>query len=217
MSYVRTDWSYWAAMTSSESQAGQRRTDDLLEMPVGLPMPADDGAAAHLEGASMPPLSLPSTDGSSFSVSGPPPGFDRLVLYAYPRTGRPNEPPLIPGWDQIPRARGCTPEACGFRDHAADLVAAGASVAGVSTQASEYQREVVQRLTLRFPLLSDVDLRLGHTLRLPTFEAGGLVLYRRLTLIVREGLVEKVFYPVFPPDGHAEEVLAWVLGRSSRP
>jgi peroxiredoxin len=165
----------------------------------------------------MPPLSLPSTDGSSFSVSGPPAGYDRLVLYAYPRTGRPNEPPLIPGWDQIPGARGCTPEACGFRDHAADLAAAGASVAGVSTQDPEHQREVVERLRLPFPLLSDVDLRLAHALRLPTFEAGGLVLYRRLTLVVEEGVVEKVFYPVFPPNGHAEEVLAWVVGSPSRP
>jgi peroxiredoxin len=123
---------------------------------------------------------------------------------------------LIPDWDRIPGARGCTPEACGFRDHAADLAAAGASVAGVSTQDSEYQREVIQRLRLPFPLLSDVDRRLAHALRLPTFEAGGHVLYRRLTLIVRGGHVEKVFYPVFPPDGHAEEVLAWVLGSPAR-
>lgn len=161
----------------------------------------------------MPQLSLPSTDGSSFSVSLPPVGSDRLVLYAYPRTGRPGEPPLIPDWDEIPGARGCTPEACGFRDHAADLAGAGAAVAGLSTQNTDYQREVVQRLRLPFPLLSDPDRRLAQALRLPTFQAGGLVLYKRLTLVVREGVVEKVFYPVFPPDGHAETVLGWIASR----
>jgi peroxiredoxin (alkyl hydroperoxide reductase subunit C) len=200
-------------MNPTADEADQTKRDDRLVLPTELPTPVDDGAAAHLEGASMPRLSLPATNGESFPVSEPPAGSDRLVLYAYPRTGRPDESPLTPEWDQIPGARGCTPESCGFRDHAAVLAAAGAAVAGVSTQSTDYQREAVQRLRLPFPLLSDADLRLARALRLPTFEAGGHVLYRRLTLVVRDGLVEKAFYPVFPPDRHAEVVLDWVAGR----
>ena len=193
--------------------------EGLSSLPAGLPVPVDDGAAAHLEGASMPRLALPATDGSSFFVDRPPTGYERLVLYAYPRTGRPDEPPLTSDWDRIPGARGCTPESCGFRDHAADLAAAGAAVAGLSTQSTEYQREAARRLRLPFPLLSDADLRLVRALRLPTFEAGGQVLYRyrRLTLIVRDGVVETVFYPVFPPDGHAREVLDWITAVGTRP
>jgi peroxiredoxin len=178
-----------------------------------LPVPEDDGGAAHLPGASMPKLSLLATDGSWFPVDRPPAGFDRLVLYAYPSMGRPGEPPLTPDWDEIPGARGCTPESCGFRDHAADLAVAGAAVAGVSTQETDDQREAVERLRLPFPLLSDADQELAKALRLPTFRAGGHVLLKRLTLIVREGVVETVFYPVFPPDRHAGEVLAWLEGR----
>ena len=183
---------------------------DPTVLPPGLPRPEDDGAAAHLASTLMPAVSLPATDGPEFRVDRVPDGFDRLVLYAYPRTGRPGEPPLTPDWDLIPGARGCTPESCGFRDHAADLAAAGSAVAGVSTQQTDEQREVVERLELPFPLLSDAELRLTHALRLPTFEAGGLVLLKRLTLVVRDGAVERVFYPVFPPDTHAEEVLAWL-------
>jgi peroxiredoxin len=179
-------------------------------MPAGLPVPEDDGAAVHLRGARMPPLALPATDGSSFPVDRPAAGFDRLILFAYPRTGRPGEPPLTPDWDSIPGARGCTPESCGFRDHARELAAMGAAVAGISTQTTEYQREVVERLRLPFPLLSDADRRLTDALGLPTFEAGGQVLLKRLTLVVRGGVVERVFYPVFPPDRHAEDVLRWI-------
>ncbi len=161
----------------------------------------------------MPGLSLPATDGSAFRIDLPPAGFERLVLYAYPRTGRPREAPLTADWDESPGARGCTPESCGFRDHAADLASGGAAVAGVSTQDTDYQREAVERLGLPFPLLSDADLRLAEALRLPTFRVGGHVLLKRLTLVARDGVVEKVFYPVFPPDRHAQEVLTWVRTR----
>jgi peroxiredoxin len=183
---------------------------DPVVLPAALPAPKDDGAAAHLEGMRMPALALPGTGGSSFPVDRAPAGFDRLVLYAYPRTGRPGVAPLTPGWDEIPGARGCTPESCGFRDHAADLAAAGATVAGLSTQPTDYQQEAVERLRLPFPLLSDANLLLAAALRLPTFHAGGEVLLKRLTLIVRDGVIQKVFYPVFPPDGHAEDVLRWI-------
>ncbi len=197
---------------------GARRTGghNPLVLPTGLPIPEDDDAAAHLQGARMPQLTLPATDGSSFPVGRAPAGFDRLVLYAYPRTGRPGEDPLTPDWDQIPGARGCTPESCGFRDHAADLATAGAAVVGVSTQSTDYQLEAVERLRLPFPLLSDADLRLAEALRLPTFHAGGHVLLKRLTLLVRDGVVEKVFYPVFPPQSHAQEVLGWIQTREQR-
>ena len=189
---------------------------DPLALPTELPIPEDDGAAAHLEGARMPQLALPATDGSSFPVDHPPAQFDRLVLYLYPRTGRPGEAPLTPEWDKIPGAHGCTPESCSFRDHAAELAATGAAIAGVSTQPRDYQLEVVERLRLTFPLLSDADLQLAEALRLPTFHAGEQVLLKRLTLVVRDGIVEKVFYPVFPPDGHAQEVLGWIQTRGER-
>jgi peroxiredoxin len=190
---------------------------DPTVLPVGLPEPEDDGAASHLPGRPMPALSLPSTSGGSVRVDLVPEGADRLVLYAYPRTGRPGEPPLTPDWDLIPGARGCTPESCGFRDHAAELGDAGAAVAGVSTQSTDDQREVVERLGLSFPLLSDSDLELTHALGLPTHIVAGHTLVKRLTLVVRDGRIEHVFYPVFPPDTHAANVLAWLLARPVSP
>jgi peroxiredoxin len=179
-------------------------------LPEGLPAPPDDGGARHLPGAVVPPLALPASDGRELRVDRAPGGERRLVLYAYPRTGRPGVEPLVPDWDRIPGARGCTPEACGFRDHAAELRAAGAAVAGVSTQQPAEQREAAERLRLPYPLLSDADLRLATALRLPTFEVAGHTLLKRLTLVVRGGRVEHAFYPVFPPDAHAAEVLAWL-------
>jgi peroxiredoxin len=157
----------------------------------------------------MPAIALPATTGSDLRVDQTPLGFQRLVLYFYPKTGRPGIP-MPKGWDDIPGARGCTPEACCFRDHAGDLAETGAAVAGVSTQSTDYQREAAERLGLPFPLLSDRELRLTNALRLPTFGADGEVLIKRLTLIRRDGIVEKVFYPVFPPDRHADEVLEYL-------
>ena len=180
-------------------------------LPADLPVPEDDGAAAQLPGAPMPQLALPSTTGSLVRVDVVPPEADRLVLYVYPRTGRPGEPELTPDWDLVPGARGCTPESCGFRDHASDLWDAGAVVVGVSTQPTVDQKEAAERLELPFPLLSDADLALTRTLELPTFTVAGHTLLKRLTLVVRDGRIERVFYPVFPPDAHAAEVLAWLL------
>lgn len=178
----------------------------------GLPVPVDDGAADHLPGLPVPPLTLPTTDGVLLRLDDPPPdGAHRLVVYAYPRTAAPGEA-VTTEWSAIPGARGCTPEACGFRDHAAELRAAGAAVVGVSTQDTDYQRELVARLHLPFPLLSDADLRLATALRLPTMQFGGRTLLRRITLVLREGRVEQVFYPVFPPDTHAEAVVRWLSG-----
>ena len=186
---------------------------DPTVLPEGLPEPEDDGAASHLVGRPMPALALPSTSGAMVRVDLAPEDADRLVLYAYPRTGRPGEPPLTPDWDLIPGARGCTPESCGFRDHAAELADAGAAVVGVSTQPTNDQREVAERLGLPFPLLSDGDLELTHALGLPTHIVAGHTLVRRLTLVVRDSRIEHVFYPVFPPDTHAGNVLAWLLAR----
>jgi len=182
---------------------------DLTRLPDGLPVPVDDGAADHLPGSELPPVALASTDGGRVELDRLPRG--RTVLYAYPRTGGPDG--SVPdGWDEIPGARGCTPEACAFRDHHADLLAAGASaVYGLSTQDTGYQREAVERLHLPFAMLSDESFALTEALGLPTFEAGGEVLLRRLTMIVLDGVVERVFYPVFPPDAHAAEVLAWLV------
>jgi peroxiredoxin len=189
---------------------------DPTVLPSGLPVPENDGAANHLPGTRLPPIELASTMGRPMRVDIAPASAERLVVYAYPRTGRPGEEPLSPDWDLIPGARGCTPEACSFRDHAADLAAAGAAVAGLSTQDTDYQREAATRLHLPFPLLSDADLTLTRALDLPTFTVAGQVLLKRLTLVVREGRIEHAFYPVFPPDTHAAVVLAWLRSHPAR-
>ena len=187
---------------------------DPMTLPVDLPAPRDDGATDHLWGSAVPDIALPSTDGRRISLArirGP-----RIVVYAYPRTGRPGVAPLVEDWDAIPGARGCTPETCGFRDHHAELAAAGAEVFGLSTQDTAYQQELVERLRLPFPILSDARLELTRAWRLPTFEVAGQTLLKRFTLVLRDGRVEHVWYPVFPPDRHAEEVLTW-LSREARP
>lgn len=181
---------------------------DLSAVPEGLPEPVDDGAADHLPGMVVPTLTLPASDGSMVALDQLGPG--RSVLYLYPMTGRPGQP-LPDGWDDIPGARGCTPESCGFRDHHEELRRAGVdSVFGLSSQETDYQREMVARLRLPFPVLSDPELSLAAALRLPTFEAAGMRLYTRLTLVLRGGRVEHAFYPVFPPGEHAAQVLRWL-------
>jgi peroxiredoxin len=178
-------------------------------LPDDLPAPQDDGAADHLPGLPMPQLSLQSSDGQSVDLGAL--GPDRTIVYLYPRTGQPGVE-LPPGWNAIPGARGCTPESCGFRDHFADLQAVGvAGVWGLSSQDPDYQAEAVERLHLPFGMLSDPQLALADALTLPTFAAAGHQrLYARLTLVVRDGVIEHVFYPVFPPDTHAQQVLGWL-------
>ena len=181
---------------------------DPYTLPEDLPAPVDDGAADHLAGAAVPAIGLAATDGSAVELAGLP---GRTVVYAYPWTGRPGEPLLADDWDLIPGARGCTPESCAFRDHYADLTEAGAAaVFGLSTQDTAYQRELAERLGLPFSVLSDAALELTAALRLPTFEAAGETLLRRLTFLARDGEIERVWYPVFPPDTHAAEVVAWL-------
>jgi peroxiredoxin len=157
----------------------------------------------------VPAIALPATDGRRLRLdeAGELP---TTVVYAYPRTGRPGEASLVEDWDSIPGARGCTPESCAFRDHHAELGAAGAEVFGLSTQDAADQREAAERLHLPFALLSDAGLELTGALGLPTFEVAGQTLLRRLTLVLRDGAIEHVFYPVFPPDRHAGEVLSWL-------
>ncbi len=187
--------------------AAPARTASLL--PARDPRPRDDGAARHLFGMLLPDITLPSTADRRVNLSTLP--AVRLVVYAYPMTARPGTP--IPrGWDDIPGARGCTAETCAFRDHEAELAIRGAAVFGVSTQSTDYQKEMVARLRVPFEILSDEALVLTRSLDLPTFDVGGTTLLRRLTLIVREHRIEHVFYPVFPADRHADEVLAWLGG-----
>jgi len=176
-------------------------------LPDDLPVPVDDGAADHLEGMEVPALALPSTSGGEVDlrdVAG-----DTLVLYVYPRTGRPGEP-LPEGWDDIPGARGCTPQSCAFRDHFGELRALGADVLGMSAQPLSDQVEFAERVELPYPILSDAELAMAEALRLPTFDVAGMRLYRRLTLIARAGRIVKAFYPVFPPDRNAADVVAWM-------
>ncbi|TMJ05780.1 MAG: peroxiredoxin [Alphaproteobacteria bacterium] len=180
---------------------------DPMVLPENLPVPQDDGAARHLSGAALPDLALPATDGTLVCLARLP---GRTVVYIYPRTGRPGQP-LPEGWDGIPGARGCTPQSCGFRDHFAELKQLGvAQLFGLSTQETDYQREAVERLHLPFAILSDADLRLTRALNLPTFEVAGMTLIRRMTWVIDDGTITKVFYPVFPPDRSAEEVVAWL-------
>ena len=182
---------------------------DVYKLPENLPIPVDDGAADHLTGARLPSVLLASTVGNLVDLSALE---DRTVVYCYPMTGPPDKK-LPQGWDEIPGARGCTPQSCTFRDHYAELQALDTRVFGLSTQATDYQQEVAKRLHLPFELLSDQDLRFAHALGLPTFEVEGMILLKRLTLIANGGLIEKVFYPVFPPNKNAQEVIDW-LSRS---
>lgn len=181
-------------------------SSNLNHLPMDLPAPYDDGAAAHLEGLPLPDMDLLSTDGTTVNLTEL---TGRWVIYIYPMTGRP-EVPLPDGWDGIPGARGCTPQSCSFRDHYTELKELNTGVFGLSTQTTDYQREARDRLHLPFQLLSDASLQLKSALQLPTFTVAGKELFRRLTLIMENGRIRKVFYPVFPPDRNADDVLAWL-------
>jgi peroxiredoxin len=184
---------------------------DPTVLPPDIPAPQDDGAARHLAGTALPDLSLPATSGPAVNLSRLK---GRVVVYIYPRTGVPGvDAPA--GWDDIPGARGCTPQSCSFRDHFAELKALGvAGVFGLSTQDTDYQREAAQRLHLPFPILSDAALKFARAVNLPTFSAVGMTLLKRMALVIDNGAIIKAFYPVFPPDKNAEEVIAWL--RASR-
>lgn len=178
-----------------------------LVLPEGLPVPVDDGGARHLPGMTMPAVELQSTSGGTVNLAGL---NGRTVVYIYPRTGVPGQA-LPDGWDAIPGARGCTPQTCSFRDHFNELKAAGAQhLFGLSVQTTAYQREVVERLHLPFAILSDANYRLTDALTLPSFETSGMRLLRRLTLVIDDGVIAHVFYPVFPPDKSADTTLAWL-------
>ncbi len=182
------------------------RSDNVYELPENIPVPTDDGACDHLPGMRVPSVSLTSTSGDVVDLSALP---GKSVVYCYPRTGRPDQA-LPAGWNEIPGARGCTPQSCSFRDHHEELGSFGARVFGLSAQDTKYQKEAAERLHLPFDLLSDEKLDFAGALTLPTFEAGGMSLIKRLTLVIDEGSITKVFYPVFPPDRSAEEVIQWL-------
>jgi peroxiredoxin len=180
---------------------------DINVLPDDLPVPRDDGGASHLTGLKLPALALPATDGAEVdlaTLSG------RTVVYIYPRTGVPGQSSPL-GWDAIPGARGCTPQSCSFRDHFAEFKRLGVDrIYGLSTQDTGYQREAVERLHLPFAVLSDAELKLARALNLPTFSVAGMTLLKRMALVIEDGVVAKVFYPVFPPDKNAADVVAWL-------
>jgi peroxiredoxin/catechol 2,3-dioxygenase-like lactoylglutathione lyase family enzyme len=180
---------------------------DPTVLPADIPAPHDDGAARHLTGMALPDLALPATRSGAFNMSVL---VGRTVLYVYPRTGVPGVD-LPPGWDDIPGARGCTPQSCSFRDHFAELKALGVDhVFGLSTQDTDYQREAAERLHLPFPLLSDAELKFTRALKLPTFTVVGMTLLKRMVFVIDDGVIAKVFYPVFPPNQSAAEVVDWL-------
>lgn len=184
------------------------RENEPFPLPDGLPEPKDDGEADHVPGTTVPSVTLSATDGTAVDLSAV---SGRTIVYCYPKTGRPDEDVIPDGWDEIPGARGCTPESRGFRDHYRELLDRGVTeVFGLSVQSSEYQREVRDRLELPFELLSDSSLAFTNRLRLPTFDVAGERLLKRLTLVLSDGRIEHVFYPVFPPDEHAAEVADWL-------
>jgi peroxiredoxin len=194
-------------MSAREAPGGH----DPSFLPPDIPVPQDDGAAKHLAGTKLPDLALPATSGPAVNLSKLK---GRAVVYIYPRTGVPGVD-APPGWDDIPGARGCTPQSCGFRDHFAELKALGVGhVYGISTQDTAYQREAAERLHLPFAILSDADLKLAHALKLPTFTASGMTLLKRMALVIDDGRIVKAFYPVFPPDKNAAEVIAWLRSHS---
>ena len=178
---------------------------NVYDLPKDLPVPQDDGAASHLIGQQLPSIALTATDGSVIDIGT---RINTVVIYCYPMTGQPNVP-LPDGWDQIPGARGCTPQSCSFRDHHQEIRTLGVEVMGLSVQSTEYQKEMVQRLHLPFPVLSDENLEFQKALKLPTFQAAGMTLLKRVTLIARDGLIVAVHYPVFPSDSDPQ----WVIER----
>lgn len=186
---------------------------DLHVLPDNLPVPVDDGACSHLEGMRLPSLTLESTAGRAIDLSSE---RGLTVVYFYPLIGRPDSPPMI-GWNEIPGARGCTPQSCAFRDEYSALREFGAAIYGASAQPLEDQREAVQRLDLPFELLNDSSFTLTNALNLPTFEYNSLRLIKRLTLVIADGLIRKVFYPVFPPNQNAAEVTAWLRANGTLP
>lgn len=205
--WTRRDVLAWTAGVAVAGRGMTAQQTPLDQLPANLPVPIDDGGCRHLVGMRLPDLALPSTRNRRFSLAAE--RTTRLVIYAYPMTGRPGVT-LPQGWDDIPGARGCTLETCGFRDHHADLAKLRTEVVGVSTQTTEYQQEMVARLKVPFEVLSDADMALVRALKLPTFTAAGMTLIKRLTIVASAGRIEHVFYPVFPPDRHAEEVIAWL-------
>ncbi len=186
-----------------------REPADPHSLPDDLPVPEDDGVADRLPGAVLPSSALPASSGERVDLAAAASGEDVVVVYVYPQTGVPGRP-LPDGWDRIPGARGCTPQSCAFRDSAGELAGLGATVFGFSAQPRDEQREFAEREQLPYPLLNDSEFRFAEELGLPIFETGGTRFYRRLTFIARQGRIVKVFYPVFPPQDNAADVISWL-------
>lgn len=194
---------------------GTAVSEDYFALPATLPVPQDDGACDHLTNITLPDLVLRATSGSAVNIAHL--ARTRAVIFTYPRTGNPQDPdPSLDGWDEIPGARGCTPQSCGFRDLTSEFAALGYAIAGLSTQSTEYQFEFVRRMHIPFDLMSDSEFALTDALLLPTFTFNGERLLKRMAWVLDKGKIEKVFYPVFPPGENSNTVLAWLRGRADR-
>jgi peroxiredoxin len=200
--------------TASSAIALAQRKDDINQLPPNLPVPLDDGACDHLPGLTLPSIQLTTTRNRMLDVSKVV--SPRVIVYIYPRTGQPNAP-VPEGWDAIPGARGCTPQSCSMRDHYKEMKSLGTEVFGLSAQSTEYQQEMAERLHLPFEVLSDNALAFTRALKLPTFQTSGMTLNKRLTLVVRDHRIEKVFYPVFPTDQHGQQMVDWLKFKNRQP
>jgi peroxiredoxin len=207
---VRSGGQLFQTLDLKQLSLDRKMIKDLHTLPTNLPVPVDDGACEHLLGSTLPSVSLTSTTGKAIDLST---YAGTLVIYFFPMLGRPDSPPFI-GWNDIPGARGCTPQTCAFRDLHAELKQLGVEVFGVSAQNLDDQQEAHARLQLPFVLLNDGQLALAQALKLPTFEYAGKRLIKRLTIIATGGLIRKVFYPVFPPNNNAGEVIAWLTANA---
>ncbi|VAW52529.1 Alkyl hydroperoxide reductase subunit C-like protein [hydrothermal vent metagenome] len=179
---------------------------DLYQLPEGLPVPVDDGACNHLEGAPFPSMLITVTPHATYDFSKEK-GIN--IIFFYPMIGHPDSLPMT-GWNEIPGARGCTPQALSYKNYFRQITKLGVRLFGASSQALKEQNDAIDRLKLPFELINDSSFLLSNALKLPTFQFNEIKMIKRLTLVVVDGVIKKVFYPVFPPNKNVDDVIVWL-------